>query len=106
MTPDDLDRILASDQSVQPSRTFATNVMAAVHREAAPRPRIRFPWVRFGLGVTGSTAMAGAATVLLSNAGSGILAPVAGIAPELACAAAALLVGFGIVAIPRVVSPY
>jgi hypothetical protein len=105
MTPDDLERILGTDEPVQPSSTFAINVMAAVHRDAAELPRPRFPWLRFGIGVTGSTVTAAAATVVLNDAAVGVLAPVAGIAPELSCAAAALLVGLGLIAIPRVLSP-
>lgn len=112
MTSDDLDRILARDTSVQPSSTFTRNVMAAVHREAAEPARLSFPWVRFGIGVTACNLMAAAATVLLSESSPVVaplnefLAPLAAIAPELSCAAAVILVGAGISAIPRVLSRY
>lgn len=112
MTSGDLDRILASDASVGPSSTFTRSVMAAVHREAAEPARLSFPWVRFGIGVAACNLMAAAATFLFSEPSPLIaplnefLTPVAAIAPELSCAAAVLLVGAGISAIPRVLSRY
>lgn len=46
MKPEDIDEILAGDTPIEPSREFATVVMAAVRREATqPRP-LEFPWLR------------------------------------------------------------
>jgi hypothetical protein len=46
MSEDDLDRILASERSVEPSATLTSRIMSAVHREAAAPPAIAFPWRR------------------------------------------------------------
>jgi uncharacterized membrane protein YoaK (UPF0700 family) len=108
MTPDDLDRILAADELVQPSSTFSRNVMAAIHRDAADAPRLSFPWLRFGVGVTAGGVMAGSATVLATQAHlpavsmPPALAPLSSVAPEMACAVAAILIGLGMAAVPRV----
>ena len=110
MTSDDLDRILASHDVVQPSTTFTKNVMAAIHREAAEPPHLPFPWFRFGIGVTASSVMAAAATILLANfpvttlrvPRSSLL--LAAVAPELSYAAAATIIGFAFAAVPRILS--
>jgi hypothetical protein len=105
MTPEELDRILSADDFVQPAPSFTRSVMSAVHREADEPPRLRFPWVRFGVGVTASAAAAATATVLLTGSGlplSGAVSAAPSIAPELVCTLAVALIGFGIAAIPRV----
>ena len=46
MMHDDVDRILAGEESVVPSSGFTASVMEAVRREAAAPPQIPFPWTR------------------------------------------------------------
>jgi hypothetical protein len=65
MTPDDLDRILSSEDLLEPSSEFAMEVMAAVRRHAAEPSPLLFPWFRFAAGLAASGAMAVAGTVLL-----------------------------------------
>jgi len=110
MTSDDLDRILASRDVVQPSTAFTKNVMAAIHREAAEPPHLPFPWFRFGIGVTASSVMAAAATILFANLPfttlrvPSIITPLAAVAPELSYAAAATIIGLAFAAVPRILS--
>ena len=103
MTPEELDRILSSEKTVQPSARFAANVLAAVRREADEPPPLRFPWWRFGAGVMASSSAAVGGTVLLVNsevyAGS---MPAA--IPAVIYALGMLLVSLGIAAVPHVFS--
>ena len=46
MTRDDLDRLLAGDDDLQPSCGFAASVMEAVERAASMPPPLPFPWWR------------------------------------------------------------
>ena len=46
MRPDELGRILSSEETIVPSPDFAGRVMAAVWREAMTPPPIPFPWKR------------------------------------------------------------
>lgn len=46
MTHDDIERILADDDTMTPSAGFLTSVMEAVGREAAAPSPLKFPWVR------------------------------------------------------------
>lgn len=46
MNDDELDRILAKSDDIQPSSGFAGSVMEAVREEAAAPPPIPFPWTR------------------------------------------------------------
>jgi hypothetical protein len=106
MTTDDLERILSLEDSLEPSSGFALNVMDAVRRGAADPLPMRFPWFRFAAGLAGCSMMAGAGTVLLlrsetTTAMMSSLAPLAGLAPEVGYATAALLVSLGIVSLPR-----
>jgi hypothetical protein len=94
MTPEELDRILSTDDPAPaPSPRFAPNVMAAVRRAADEPSRRRFPWLRFAVGATASLVMAGTGSVLLAQS------PVA---TELASAIAATIVTFGLAAAPRI----
>ncbi len=43
---DDIDRILADEDTITPSAGFLTSVMRAVEREAAIPPPLKFPWLR------------------------------------------------------------
>ncbi len=44
---DDLDRILADERVIRPSKGFTAGVMKAVHEQAAVPPPLEFPWSRF-----------------------------------------------------------
>lgn len=110
MTPEDLDRILSSRDTIQPSSAFTRNVMAAVHRAAEDEQPVPFPWLRFAVGVGASGVMAAAGTVLLTQSGisaaslPAFVAPVAGIGFELACTAGAIVLTTAIALIPRFLS--
>jgi hypothetical protein len=105
MTPDDLDRILSSEDVLEPSSNLAVDVMAAVCRPAEP-PARTFPWLRFAAGLAASVTMAAAGTVLLPRSAPVLapvaarLAPLAAFAPDFGYAAAAMLVSLGVAAIP------
>jgi hypothetical protein len=90
MRPDELDRILAAEDRLEPSSGFASSVMEAV-REDAAAPPLRFPWLRFSAGVAacGVAAFAGASL------------PLGPIAPELGYAAAILIATLGLASLPR-----
>ncbi len=51
MNPDDLDRVLSTDESIAPSSGFVSSVMELVEREAVTPPPIPFPWVRLAVGL-------------------------------------------------------
>jgi len=110
MTPDDLDRILSSEDDLAPSSGFARNVMAAVRRRDAAPPALRFPWLRFAAGVAASGVMAAAGTVLLLRSAPALaamtapLAPLATVAPELGWAAAAAILSLGLAFAPRLLA--
>jgi hypothetical protein len=104
MLQDDLDQILSSDDTVEPSSGFARSVMDAVRREAAEPALSPFPWLRFALGIAGSGGMAATGTVVLLHSEAALaelVAPLATAAPELAYAAAALLITLGVLFVPR-----
>jgi hypothetical protein len=44
MPDDEIERILSTEQEMEPSPMFAAKVMGAVRREAATPPPIAFPW--------------------------------------------------------------
>jgi hypothetical protein len=56
MMHDDIDRILADEDTITPSAGFVTSVMAAVEREAATPPPLEFPWLRALPGLVATTA--------------------------------------------------
>ena len=107
MTPDDLDRILSSEDLLEPSSGFTMEVMAAVRRQAAEPSPLRFPWFRFVAGLAACGVMAAAGTVLLLQsepALTSITAPLASlvaVTPELSYATGAVLVSLGVAALPR-----
>jgi hypothetical protein len=90
MTPDELDRILAAEDSLKPSSGFVSGVMEAV-REDAAAPPLRFPWLRFSAGV--------AACGVAAFAGASI--PLGPIAPVVGYAAAVLVASLGLASLPR-----
>jgi hypothetical protein len=57
MTPEDLDRILSSEEPLVPSTGFAAAVLERT-REATP-PSVPFPWRRYLLGLLVLLAMSG-----------------------------------------------
>lgn len=44
MSPDDIDRILASEIGIAPSPVFTASVMRAIERETRTLPPLAFPW--------------------------------------------------------------
>ena len=62
MPEDELDRILASEERIEPSAMFAAKVMQALRREASVPPPLPFPWKRAVPGF----AVGAALTVLLA----------------------------------------
>lgn len=62
----ELERILNSEDPLEPMIGFSTRVMRAVHEEAAAPPPLVFPWARFLSGFLLSAALlVGAATWIL-----------------------------------------
>jgi hypothetical protein len=59
MNSEDLDRILASEEPLEPSSGFAASVMTRVREAAAEPPPLPFPWLRFVLGALVLAALAG-----------------------------------------------
>jgi uncharacterized membrane protein len=58
MIPDDLDRILASEETLLPSSGFAASVMEQVLETATLPPPLPFPWKRFLLGLAAVSVLA------------------------------------------------
>ena len=90
MTPDDLDRILASEDLLEPSAGFANSVMEAVHLGVDEPPASRFPWKRFAGGISGCLAIAAACATVPAR-----------IAPEVGYATAFLLIALALTSLPR-----
>jgi hypothetical protein len=59
MSPDDLDRILASEEPLVPSSGFAASVLERMREAASAPPPLPFPWRRFLLGLLVSLALSG-----------------------------------------------
>ena len=90
MTPDDLDRILASENLLEPSAGFAHSVMEAVHHGVNEPPAKRFPWKRFAGGMSGCLVIAAAGAAIPAR-----------IAPEVGYATAFLLITLALTSLPR-----
>jgi hypothetical protein len=73
MRRDDIDRLLASEEMLEPSPGFAVSVMSAVRREAETLEPIAFPWRRALPGLVFSAA--GLVAVLALLVGDFIAAP-------------------------------
>ena len=107
MMPDDLDRILSSEDLLEASSGFTANVMEAVRRQASEPPPLRFPWLRFATGLVACGVMAMTGTVLMPRLETTFaamitpLTPLGAVLPELGYAAAALLVSLGLAIAPR-----
>jgi hypothetical protein len=110
MKPDDLDRILSSEDAIEPSAAFTATVMRAFHEHAMEPPPLPFPWPRFAAGVAACAAMAGAGTALLLRAQPALtgavaaVAPLAAIAPELGAAALAVAFAYATSRLPRLLA--
>lgn len=110
MTPDELDRVLSSEDELEPSSDLVTNVMAAARSPDAEPPALRFPWLRFAAGVAASGVMALAGTVLLLRSGPALatvtapLVPLAAVAPEFGYATTAALLSLGLASVPRLLT--
>ena len=110
MTPDELDRVLSSEDELEPSSDFVTNVMALARSPDAEPHTLRFPWLRFAAGVAASGVMALAGTVLLLRSGPAVatvtapLAPLAAVAPEFGYATTAVLLSLGLASVPRLLT--
>ena len=110
MTPDELDRVLSSEDELEPSSDLVTNVMAAVRSPDAEPPALGFPWLRFAAGVAASGVMALAGTVLLLRSGPALatvtapLVPLAAVAPEFGYATTAALLSLGLASVPRLLT--
>ena len=107
MTPDELDRILSSEDLMEPSPDFTMDVIARVRLQAAEPSPLSFPWFRVVTGLGATCVMAAAGAVLLLRSGSALtatvapLAELAGVTPELGYATSAILVSLALASLPR-----
>ena len=112
MTTDDIDRILSSEPSLEPSSGFLRAVMQSVHQEAeaAATPPLPFPWGRFAIGLAACLLLAAAGTLLAPQLEAWLptvaapFAPIRTVAPELGYAGLALIGGLAIARLPRLVA--
>ncbi len=102
MTVDEIESILSSEETIEPSAGFAASVMEAVRRSAAEAPALPFPWPRLagGMAVSAACALAGGLLALRAEAPlvalpSG-LSPLRAAAPELGYAGLALFASVGL----------
>jgi hypothetical protein len=107
MTPEELDRILSSEDLLEPSSDFTVDVMARIYLQAAEPSPLSFPWFRVVTGLAASCVMAAAGAVLLLRIGPALTATVAPLAqlgavtPELGYATAAVLTSLAVAVLPR-----
>jgi hypothetical protein len=110
MTPDDIDRILSSDDLLEPASGFVMSVMEAVHQQAQLPPAPAFPWLRFATGLIGCLVVAASGTFLLLRAApalEALSAPFAfltGREPELGCVIVSVLLSFALVSLRKLKS--
>jgi hypothetical protein len=105
MTPEELDRILSSDDSLEPSPDFMRKVMESVRRAATEPPPLNFPWFRFAMGLAGCLVAARSGVVLAQQLKS-TLPPLASFsgAPEVGMAILAVVVSLAVACVPRLVT--
>ena len=107
MMPDELDEILRSDETIEPSPGFMGAVMGAVYQESTEPPPLRFPWSRFGIGVAACAVMTGSAGALWSRVEVSAprallhLASLNSVLPQLAYATATILITLVLLSLPR-----
>jgi hypothetical protein len=49
MNMNDLDRILLSEEAIEPSKSFSESVMSRIQAEAITAIKVPFPWIRFAV---------------------------------------------------------
>jgi hypothetical protein len=99
MMPDELDEILRSDKTIEPSPGFVSAVLRATYRESTELPPLRFPWSRFGIGVAACALM-----TRVEVSAPRVLIPLASlnpVLPQLAYATAILLITLVLLSLPR-----
>jgi hypothetical protein len=107
MTPEDIDRILSSEDMLEPASGFVSSVMDRVRSQADEPPPQRFPWLRFAFGLISCLVVAASGTLLaprLEHFLIALCAPLAslsGIEPELGYAVAAAIFSFGFISYQR-----
>ena len=107
MTPEELDRVLSSEDLLEPSSDFTVDVMARVRLQAAEPSPLSFPWFRVVTGLAASCVMAAAGAILLLRSGPALtatvapLAELAAVTPELGYATSAILVSLALASLPR-----
>jgi hypothetical protein len=111
MTPEDIDQILSSDDTLEPTSGFVSNVMHRV-RNAADEPAPQtFPWLRFALGLVCCLVVAASGAMLGLRLEQSLIGLCAGITslsriePELAYAFAGVIVGFGFISYQKLRTP-
>lgn len=104
---DEIDRLLSSEERLEPSSGFAAAAMAAVREAATEPPPLPFPWGRLvsGLVVCCGLTLSGAALAMSADLSAATL-PVplpqlATVAPELGLAGATILASFGLLRLLR-----
>jgi hypothetical protein len=82
---DELDRILSSDEMLEPSSGFATAALRAVHEAAAEPPPLPFPWGRLAIGLAacGTLTVSATALALRTNLSLASLPTLASLPPPL-----------------------
>ena len=70
---DELDRILASDDSLTPSAGFTARVMTAVQSAAVEEPPLPFPWGRFAFGIAACVAAAASSAWFLASVDAAVV---------------------------------
>jgi hypothetical protein len=103
---DELERILASEDSFEPSAGFRAGVMDAVRQAAAEPPPLRFPWGRLAVGLASCGVLAAAGTTLAPQAVPALipaetLAQLAEAAPSLGYAGLAVFLSLAMARLPR-----
>lgn len=63
MNTNEIERALCNDETIEPTREFASRVMGAVRREVGEREALAFPWRRLLPGLIASMALTVAALV-------------------------------------------
>jgi len=103
VTPDELDRILSSDDFLEPSSGFARGVMDAVRSQSTEPPPIPFPWPRFVVGLAACLTLAAVGAALLARAApllQVLMAPLAPAGPELGYATLAVVGSLALASLP------
>ena len=102
---DEIDRILVSEEALEPSSGFAASVMRAVRDTASELAPLPFPWWRFAIGVIACGLAAASGAALVRQLEASMLDLTAGemetIGVALSGAAAVLLASLGALAIRR-----